>query len=143
MHRRQHRQRIVRPVRAAHADAEFERRAADLGAHRHAGIVAMRCDQPRLGSVAGAEADDAARAGGAGAVGEHVEIGIVGIQHGNAAGRQPVEDLGLRRGDVVETVEKAGMAVGDAGDDRDIGLRKAGQEADFAGRVHADFLHRR
>ena len=123
-----------------HAETKAQAGAASLRTHPHAIFVPLSADKAEIGVVVCAEADDFGGAGVAGARCKPLKIGIVTVQYGGAAGAQPVKDFCLCVGDIVETVEEAGMAVGNAGDHCDIRLRDCAEGADLARGVHADFL---
>ena len=126
---------------ASRAHPEGEIGSQNIRPDIHAGLIRRDVEKACLGAGGGAKTDDPAGAGSGRAGAMKREIRIIGVQDGGAAGGQPVKDLCLGGGDVIKTVEKAGVAVGNARDDRDIRLGKGAERPDFPRRVHTDFLH--
>src|ERR1019366_2437250 len=63
---------------------------------------------------------------------------IVGIEDGDAVGRQSFDQFPLGGGDALDGIEELHVGVADVGDYPDVGFGDGGELADFSGMVHAD-----
>ena len=91
--------------------------------------------------VFGADIRALGEAEGNGAAGvDFAEAGdarVVGIEHGDAIGRQPFDQFALGGGNAFDGIEELYVGVADVGDHADVGLGDGGEPADFSGVVHA------
>ena len=140
--RGQHGERVRHPMVAALGDGEGQFAVDQPRGDQAAAIVgAHGVDRGDVG-LAAAEGHDAPRMAPRG-LEQAVALGRVLGDDRDAAGLEPLEDLGLGVGDRLDRAEMLDMRRGDGGDQRDVRAHQPGQRGDLAGMVHAHFEARR
>ena len=120
------------------AEAIAQPAAANLGVDDRMIGVEAHAEQPRVGALVLAEADDKPRGRGLGAGAQAFEMRIVALEDGDAAGLKTVEDFRLGVGDRIDAGEILDVDSGDRGDDRDMRAHHAAQRRDLVRVIHAD-----
>ena len=136
----QHAERVLGHVPPRRAEDEIELPPEDARADARAAVDRRDLHELRVAGGVGAEGRDPRgprpRRGG-----EPLELRRVAIEHGDAAGLEPGEDLGLGVGDSFERAEMLDVHRRDRRHQRDMRPRHGDQRRDLAGVVHADLDH--